>query len=293
MLPLITNGQLAMRNALNAIVPNWLSNRPLLNTGFKFLWSLAVIADCLIETCGEGFMAAFPGVGTNTALPYIGQARGLIQGPNEPNSSFITRLQNYLTAHNNQGSPQELVTQLQAYLTPKTGAFPTVRIVDRSGNWCSISPTQVISETVDATWNWDNTTYPWHSNGTQPKWWGDIWIIINPSSYSTFTSLSDANFIAAFENSGNGNGFDQMCGRQDVSNILQIVKDWRGGHNYVQAIIWCTDPAIFVPGSLSTTGNPTGIQGNWSTTVSGVRVPSRAVTTSGGTIRYWTPGYNA
>lgn len=291
MLPLVTNGQLAMRNALNALVPNWLSNRPLLNTGYKFLWSLAVIADCLIETCGQGFMAAFPGVGTNTALPLIGQARGLIQGPNEPNSNFITRCQNYLADHNNQGSPQELVKQLQAYLWPVTGPLPTVRVVDRNGNWCSINSAQVISETIDTNWNWDGTSHPWHNQA--PTWWADIWIIVNPSAYATYTSLADTAFIAAFENQGNGSGLGHQVGRADVSNILAIVKNWRGAHNYVQAIIWCTDPAIFVPGSLGTAGNPTGVQGNWSTTVGGIRVPSRTVTTSGGTIRYWSPGNNA
>jgi hypothetical protein len=38
-----------LRSAIKSLVPNWLSNVPGLNVGFKVLWSMALVGDVIIE----------------------------------------------------------------------------------------------------------------------------------------------------------------------------------------------------------------------------------------------------
>ena len=81
----------ALRQILVSITPTWLVNNPQARNLFSFLYEVAVLGDALREIAWEGQLAAYPGVGTPDAFPYIAQSRGLTQGANEPNAAFALR----------------------------------------------------------------------------------------------------------------------------------------------------------------------------------------------------------
>ena len=76
----------SLRATLATYIPTWLANVPGLRNLFSLVWTVALLGDMLREIAWEGQLAAYPGVGTPTALPYIGASRGLVQGPLEPNA---------------------------------------------------------------------------------------------------------------------------------------------------------------------------------------------------------------
>lgn len=274
-----------LRDALTSIVPNWLANRPGLNTGFKVLWAMALMCDVLIEVALQGLRAAWPGKGTSTALPLVGQSRGLIQGPNEPDASFAAWCRAWLTTWFNAGSAELLAQNIQRYLTPSSGPLPVVRVVDRQGQWVTANADGSTTFQVDTAWNWDSV-----SNPERASWWGDIWIVIVPSPYAVYANLAAWSGVWGVPNS---TGLGHAVPQSDVDNILSTVSTWKGLHNYVQAIIWTTNTVLFVPGSLSASGNPDGTWGTWSKVVNGVQVPARNASPSvgqgGGSVRFWEP----
>lgn len=262
-------------------VPNWFANRLGKNVGFRVLWVIALICDAFIQAAIEGFRAALPGVGTDTALPYIGYGRGIIQGRAESNASYAARLANYRATWAKAGSAAGLAAQLQSYL----GGATVVRIIDRSGLFVTCDATGAITFATDATWNWDGSS-------TNPQGWSDIWIVVYPDpAYGVYTSLTDPAWLAAWGvTSGNQPGIGQKVLQDQVGAILQIVRTWKGAHTYVQAIIWSTDTTLFVPGSLGAAGNPDGTWGNWCYgKTSAPSVVKRTLHTSNGDVRYWEP----
>lgn len=263
------------------VVPNWLSNRSGKNVGFSLLWVIALASDFLVQTALEGFRAALPGIGTSTALSLIGASRGLIQGRVETDAAFALRLQAWLTTWENAGQDQELANEVRTYL----GGSTVVRVVNRRGHFVTANADGTFSIFNDVDWggDWDGTSNP--GNSTH---WSDIWLIVYPDpTYDTYTSIHDASWD--FGNTGGtALGLGHKVPRAQRDAILQIVSAWKGAHTYVQAIIWSDNPALFVPGSLPTAGNPNGTWGGWSyPTVPGRQTGVRTTTTAGGKVRYW------
>jgi hypothetical protein len=277
-----------LRDGLKAIVPNWLANRPGLHVGFKFLYSIALMCDVMLEVALEGIRATWPGKGTNTALALVGQGRGILRGENESNSSYATRLRAWLTTWQNAGSAEVLAQQIQAYL----GNNPVVRVVDRSGNWVTANADGTTTFQVDTAWDWDSV-----SNPERAGWWSDLWITVTPSEWPVYAGgLADPAFVAAWGTT-TGFGLGHEVPRASVDAILNLVHTWKGAHTWLVAIIWIL-PAngfgpLFVPGNLGLTGNPDGRWGNWSYNVSGVQRPIRTtapgLTSGSGSVRYWVP----
>lgn len=269
------------RNALARITPKWLSNRAGNNNGYILLWTIALLCDTMIQTGLEGLRASWPGKGTPDADPYIGQGRGLAQAPGESSLSFEARLRAWLQTWNNAASDDVLASQIQIYL----GNTPTVRIVDRSGNWTTCNPDGSITRTKDVSWNWDGV-----SNPERAGMWSDIWIIVSPppAAWVSYASTADANWVTAWQNKTISLGHAAPS-PSAWNDILQLVSQWKGIHTYVRAIIWTTDATLFVPGSLGVAGNPDGTWGTWGKYVAGICVPSRTTVTGGGFVRYWEP----
>lgn len=269
-----------LRHALNSIVPNWLSNRKGLRTGFTILWVIALICDELLQACLEGLRAAFPGKGDPSALPYIGQSRGILQGALEPNDHYATRLRAWLDTWTNAASAEIMGLQIQGFLygVAPLGANPTIRIVDRSGNWVTINPDGSTTFSFDSTWNWDSISNPERSG-----YWSDIWIIVYPTIWLTYTTMADPNFRAAW-GTYQGFGLGHEVPRSYVDGILRIVSVWKGAHVYVQAIIWSYDSTLFIPGALTNPGNPDGRWGKSYKVVGTSSVASR-----NNNARYWIP----
>jgi hypothetical protein len=269
-----------LRNGLLSIVPKWLSNRPALNSGFKILYVIALMGDCMIETALEGVRAAWPGRGTPTADPLIGQSRGIAQGEAESSASYEARLRAWLTTWQNAGSSEVLSQAIQSYL----GNNPIVRIVDRSGNWVTANQdgttTYLPAGTAAWVWNWDQLNNP-----ERDGWWADLWIIVYPTEWSiTGTTLSS---LIGIWGTYTGVGTGHAVPRAAVDAILGLVAQWKGAHTWIEAIIYSYDATLFNPSTINA-GNPDGTWAFWSKPSGNTRVVARNGSTNG-KVRYWIP----
>jgi hypothetical protein len=273
-----------LRDAVKSIVPKWLSDRPGLNAGFSVLYTVALMGDAMIETVLEGVRASWPGKGTPDADPFIGQGRGLLQGPSEPSATYEARLRAWLTTWQNAGSDEVLLQVLQAYLIGQgslgAGVQPIVRIVTRAGNWTVASSSGAITQST-GTFNWDQAL-GW-DDGTvhQPAivvtgYWSDAWLVIAPATGSTpiyppYTSTSDPAWLSNFGPGAQlGGGFQIPLSVAD--GVRSIVNSFKAGHEWIRAIIWASDSTSFAP------GNPIvdGTFGDWSKlSASGTQVQAR------------------
>ena len=272
----------SLRGTLGTWLPTWLGNVPGLRNLFYTLWTVALLADEFREIAWEGELAAYPGVGTQDALGYIGASRGLIQGPAETNVQYAIRLINWLPTVAQMGNPEGLCLQVQAFLISQgsLGAnnYPIVTFVDRSGNVTTANADRTITEgTFSFGWNWDdrggwvdNIGYkdPTYVEG----FWSDGWLIVQ-DMYEHYTGFSDANWLAAWD-SGDQT-VDSLCPQIVVSGLQQIVDTWKGAHVYVRCIVWDRLPSSFVP---------TGWYGNWSSNQNGTQAARR-----NGALSYWQP----
>ncbi len=269
-----------LRNALKSIIPNWLADVPGLNVGFAFLFIIALMGDLFIEAMLEGVFAAWPGKGTPTALALVGQSRGFTRGEAETDASYAERLRGWLDVWPNAGSDEVLARLIHIYL----GSNLKVRVVDRKGQFTTIDTDGTVSFTTDATWNWDATDIP-----ERLTWCSDVWVIVyvTDGRWPTYYSLSDPAFISAFGHA-DGVGVGHEVPRAVPNDILSIISVFKGAHNWVEALVFTTDTAAFVPGSLGVT-YPNGTWGFWSRYAGGVQSRARANDTAGGTVRYWIP----
>lgn len=260
--------------------PTWLGNVPGLRNLYSMLWTVALVGDCLREIAWEGQLAAYPGVGDPSALPYIGASRGLVQGPLEPNSHFATRCRNWPTEIRKMGSAEGLVAEVQSYLVSQgslgVGVYPVVAFVDRHGNMTTANADQTITESSIA-WDWDELggwvdDTAFHSAGTVSGYWSDGWILIQ-DPYTHYTGFADANWLAAWD-SGDQT-VDSLTQQSIVNGVQSIVDTWKGAHVYVRCIVWCASPGAFTP---------TGFYANWSSNQSGTQAARR-----NGALSYWQP----
>jgi hypothetical protein len=272
----------SLRGTLGTYLPTWLGNIPGLRNLFSILWTTALLGDALREIAWEGQLAAYPGVGTPSALPLIGVTRGLVQGPAEPNLTFAARLIAWLPTLAQLGSPQGLVLQVQAYLIGQgslgAGVYPVVSFVDRAGNMTTANANQTITQS-EVSWDWDELG-GWTDNvGHKPAnvvdgYWSDGWLIIQ-DPFTHYTGFSDPNWLAAW-NSGDQT-VDSLCTQEVVTGLQAIVGFWKGVHVYTRCIVWCPNPAAYTPN---------GYQGNFSINNSGTQTAAR-----NGAYAYWQPPF--
>ena len=253
----------SLRATLATYVPTWLANVPGLRQLYACVWTVALLGDCLREIGWEGQLAAYPGVGTPTALPYIGASRGLVQGPNETDVAFGLRARQWLSAVAEMGNAEGLVTQVQTYLVGQgslgAGVYPVVVFVDRNGDTTTANADQSITF-GSVSWDWDDLGgwvdgVGFNNTATVSGWWSDGWLLIE-DPYTHYTGFADANWLAAW-NSGDQT-IDSLTPQSVVSAIEAIVDTWKGAHTYVRCIVW-TAP--------STSFSPTGFYGNFQSRV--------------------------
>ncbi len=270
-----------LRDSLRSIVPNWLSDRPILNVGFAVLFTIALMGDCLLEALFEGMFAAWPGRGTNTALSLIGQSRGIIRGVNETDAAYASRLIDWLAIWYNAGRDTLLLQLLQNYV----GGNLPMRLITRAGQFVSIDSSGTITFDTDTSWNWDTVVLP-----ERATWWSDIWVIVyvTDAQWDTFASLTDPAWTAAWGTYTNGACYTVPLSTS--AGITSIIRDFRGVHTWLEAIVFTDDTARFIPGALGPT-DPKGGWGNWSRDIGGVQTPGRDIVTTpgGGLLRYMVP----
>jgi len=241
---------------------------PNIRNAFKVLWSIAAAFDAATEHVFQGLQASWPGLGTPTALPFVGRARGMIRGESETDSEYAARLLTWIEKARALGSAERIATAIHEFCAN----HPRVRIVTRSGRWVTLETNGTITRTT-AAWDWDSV-----SNPERAGFWSEIWIIVYPTQWSPqpVLGLPTSPALGTVQQ-----GLGHQAPPSSVDAIRGLVQQCKSAHTKVRALIWTSDAALFdpaVPVSL-----PNGNWGSWGVG-SPSRIPSDRNTT---TCRYW------
>ena len=234
----------------------WLNqgrNKAILQTVGKAL-------DSVTDAIVEGVKSRFPGVGPNDALEQHARERGLLQGPDEPDSVFIQRLSGWLEERKLKGNPYALMRQLQAYFYGHEFGF---RVVNSRAAWYTLysdGRTDYYRPPINSprTWTWD----------TNDDVWWRYWVIIYPPA-GFWTTAGTFGDVGDFGDAGSW-GFSAT--QEQIAAIRSILAAWNCAGAECQFAIVAFDPALFVPSGDAS--NPNGTWGNWGTKETS-RVPAR------------------
>jgi len=163
----------SQRDTIKELSPPWLRTE----NGEKFLYTMGVMGDLLLEKMNQATRAHLPGENVDpSAIPYQAEDKLLVQGPSELNSQFTARLRRALTTWSYAGSARAVLEQMHAYLAnvqPSVVAtLPECLIVGgnadvSSWHWLTIdAPQGAIPNyrlAAPANWNWDGRSQPWRS----------------------------------------------------------------------------------------------------------------------------------
>lgn len=258
-------------------VPFWLSDRnksgPGLNVGWRFLWCLIAILDLGSEMLMQGIKAWFPGIGTDSAIPYIEKTRGLLRGQTESIASFQARLIQWLDIWPKAAHQKLLAQILHGYL----GNNPRVRIVNRAGHWWTVNEDGTTEERLGISFNWDSVSHP-----ERAGFWSEMWIIVYPTQWAHRTQT----FGSGFQFGGDQFGLGHYVSRQEYDAVKSLLSTWKALHSKIRAVIWTSDPDRFDPDTPASL--PDGEWGAWGTTggAGTSRIASHRDMT---TCRYWEP----
>lgn len=270
--------KIRFQELLAAIVPWWLSDRdkvdPGKNVAYRFLWVVATSVDAMIDRLVESRFAAFPGLGTPTALERIAEGRGMIRGIGETDEDFAARLLLWLDRARELGSARSIVRAVHEYLEDR----PTVVFVSRSkdDNGTIVPPNytkiengviSTIPGTLANAWDWDSVSHPERAG----NWW-DFWLIVYKTTPAPQWPVRVGTFGTDWAFGDDQLGIGHGCSREEVDAVRRLVAYHKSASAYCRSIIWIDDPASF---DITTgTGLPNGNWGAWGTTGSGARVLS-------------------
>ncbi len=139
----------------------------------KFMFCIGNALDTLLEKQDEAMAAKLPGNADPSLIPLQAADRLMVQGPAEPNASFVVRLQGAFQAWARAGSRVAALAQIQAYLTDLqpgvAAALPECLIVGGNASlstWATIYGSMIQGApparavVSPANWNWDNQDQP-------------------------------------------------------------------------------------------------------------------------------------
>lgn len=247
-----------LRHSLKSYTPRWLADRPGLQTGYSVLYTLAAVLDVFLEIQLQGQRAALPGVGTPTALPLIGNTRGIIRGFGESDGSYAGRLPLWLDFWRCAGRPVGMLLALR-WLFINTPL--TIRTVDDHGNWYwyldsdvpfspgATAPLRPHFLLNQGNWNWDGTA----------QWWR-FWVIIyvGPLGWTISPKWGDGGKW------GDPGRLWGIAGPQpgQIAAIRALVRQIKAAHCYIPNIILTDNLARFDPTHAAGGGvNPDGTWG--------------------------------
>src|SRR5579862_3543043 len=165
------------RETFYSKAPPWLRT----GVGEKFLYTLELSRDLLVEKAVQAVKIRFPGQGDVSQLPYLAFDRQLLQGPAESDASFTARLRGAFAAWGLAGSRVGLLSQLQAYLQNLqpgvTSTLPEIALV--GGCDPTITTWDVVrfdtpsialdgglparTTKLPSNWDWDGKSIPWRA----------------------------------------------------------------------------------------------------------------------------------
>jgi hypothetical protein len=209
-----------------------------------------VILDAVTDALRDGVKARMPGVGTPAALPFIGNDRKIIRGPNETDASYAGRLSRAFHDWRHAGSAISVAQQVLAYITPVT---PRIRVVsstidftsgDRLDTWVTLENGVVTFLQLDpGVWNWDSAT-----EALQPS---RFWVIVYPGVFQQGILWDDGHHW------DDGSLWDFSGVSADFFHGMQrVIQQWKGSHSQCGAtlfgggIIGALDDTIFDPNGI-------------------------------------------
>jgi hypothetical protein len=252
-----------LRHSVASYSPRWLANRLGLTVGAKVLYTLAAVLDIMLEVENQGLYAQLPGLGTNTALPYIGFSRGIMRGFAESDLSYSNRLIQWLDLWRGAGRPVGMLLAVLGLFSPVS---LTVRVVDNSGNWywynlgqtpmppgatTPLPPNVLLQQ---GNWNWD---------GNAASWWR-MWVIVyvGPLSWTVGSAGPHWGDGGHWGDAGRLWGITGATAGQ-IQALRVLVKQWKAAHVWVPNIILTANTARFDPTHAAGGGvNPDGTWGN-------------------------------
>lgn len=246
------------RSSIVRIGPPWLQGP----WGNRFLYSHGVQLDGVQAQHLEGTQARMPGVGTNDALPNIGNDKQILRGFQESDDSYITRLRAALDTWKIAGNAQSIMLQIAGYVSP---AAPVLRYVvtgaDELGSQCAdyVTPTDPITFVRADPSNWD-----WNGDFSQRR----FWIIIYPGVWTQWL-WGDGHLY------GNDVTWGSTATPHQVTDVRALVDKWKAAGTHEWNTIIAFDGSLFDPTAPPGAPNPDGTWGHWSKLVAGVQVPAR------------------
>lgn len=99
------------RDSFYDFVPPWLRT----GNAERYVYVLELMRDLLMEKADEALRIRLPGQGDASQIPYLAHDRQLVQGPLEPNASFVQRLAGAFATWATAGSARAILRQIQAY----------------------------------------------------------------------------------------------------------------------------------------------------------------------------------
>lgn len=271
-----------MAGAVLALSPRWLNE----GNNRKLMTVLGDAQSDGLDKMRQGMKAHMPGVGTPTALPFIGDDRVLPRGNGESDDSYAARLRMAFQTWQHAGSARAVMSQVIVYTgnyitKPANWGQLTQSIHNSAGTtWTTWDTYQYNSDvalppnhiTVAGNWNWDNTY----------DWWR-TWLVIH-STPGSIIAPARAWGSGSWGEPGISWGFNVTS--EFFSGLRRIVRQWKSAATYYPWIIFdfnggdgVSSAPQFMPSNNSGTGNPTGDWGRWGTVVSGGNyAPSRPST---------------
>ena len=185
------------RDTWQSFAPPWLRT----GVGEQYMYVLETARDMLMEKAAQAVLVRFPGQGDPSQIPYLCFDRGLVQGPLEPDSGVVARLQGALASWGIAGSRVAVLGQLQAYLQGMNsatgpslaivgGSAPTVSTWDvlYQGDELGAVPAHITS--APSNWAWDGSSDPWRA-----------WLILYMAPVATSLSGASAQIVTSFAGS--------------------------------------------------------------------------------------------
>jgi hypothetical protein len=216
------------RDVVKDLSPPWLSS----GTAERYLYNFGLAGDAILEKLNQGIRAAMPGVGTQTALVYIGNDMVIPRGPFEDADAYASRLQKAYEAWQRAGARRAILSQVLSYLSDPalvnngqpvgaivSGADPIIAnwSLYYSGDDLSQPPFYIVPNPLGE-FDWDGAA----------KWWR-AWLVL----YFTPRDLGRTG-NAAFFNSNLGFGELQNLSAMtpaDVGRFLVVTGAASAAHN--------------------------------------------------------------
>jgi hypothetical protein len=266
------------RDMAYRISPSWLRG-PI---GAPFMKSMAIMFDAVCDGAAYAVRARFPATAPTDAFPYLQADRQVDPGFQEPQSSYIERLIEWLDLWRLAGTDYAILLVMLGYVAPDEIACS---VVSNDGDWnfylanagatvpqdftsmAFVPPTHQVAPV----WDWDGAGDPYYLIW---QWWR-FWVILYP----------DAGLWTYGRNWGDGwHWGDGTCWgwngtAAQGASLRALVKKWKTAGAYEPNLIISFDPTWFAPSSPPSK-LPDGHYGHWSKIIIGFggvrqRVPAR------------------